>query len=215
MTYIRRPRAKLRLLNYFLLYKISEDQIEDFSRIKMTLHHLFREIERLKTVLDSTEGSETLETRFDSWKEAYEHCIQIHHDHEPDGLESTFEEPDEDDFEKQANLQAMEEELQSTWQAMVRQLPNNLGDRVVDEEQLGFRGIDQYDWSTHVVDSSLSSSWWISQIQANSGEMIVDQASQRLFDTLQGKQRQIFDLVVDYFQKSLNTTELAPSQLLL
>jgi hypothetical protein len=202
ITYKRRPRAKPRLLNYFPLYKTTEDQLEDFCRVKIFLHHPFRAINSLKG-------------QFHGWKEAYQDCIQNHHNHEPDGLDDTFEQPDEDEFESPATSGAMEEELQATWQAMARQLPNNVEDRLIDSNQLGFRDIDQFDWSTHVIECSLDENWWISQIQAHPGEMTVNQASQRLFDTLQGKQRQIFELVVDHYQKSLNITEPVPSQLLL
>ncbi|RFU26990.1 Nucleoside-triphosphate phosphatase, partial [Scytalidium lignicola] len=98
---------------------------------------------------------------------------------------------------------------------MTRQLLNNTGNKLVDPEQLGFQDINQFDWSTHVADPSLDENWWIGQKQANPGEMTVNQASQRLFNTLQDKQHQIFELVVNHYQKTLNIRELAPSQLLL
>ncbi|RFU33151.1 hypothetical protein B7463_g3183, partial [Scytalidium lignicola] len=90
-----------------------------------------------------------------------------------------------------------------------------IGDRLIDSDQLGFHDIDQFDWSTHIAYLSLDGNWWTSQIQANPGEITVNQASQRLFDTLQDKQRQIFELVVDHYQKTLNITEPTPPQLLL
>jgi hypothetical protein len=45
----RRPKAKPRALNYFPRYKAEKNspQFEDYCRIKVTLHHPFREIKDL------------------------------------------------------------------------------------------------------------------------------------------------------------------------
>jgi len=44
-TMARRPRAPPRVLSYYPRYKPSE--LEDYSRVKLTLHVLFRRVEEL------------------------------------------------------------------------------------------------------------------------------------------------------------------------
>jgi hypothetical protein len=60
----KRPRAQPRVLNYFPLYK-AQDHKDDLARVKMLLHHPFRQVKDLLLLGDQP---------FKCWSDAYAYC---------------------------------------------------------------------------------------------------------------------------------------------
>jgi hypothetical protein len=82
-----RPRGKPRVLSYFPIYREAA-QAEYYARVKLMLHHPFRDISDSKTV----EGIE-----YESFYEAYIVCQEVHA--HPDDFYRTLEPLPDDELE--------------------------------------------------------------------------------------------------------------------
>jgi hypothetical protein len=165
----RRPRAPARVLSYFPEYKgdAGSARFGDYYRVKMMLHHPFRDIKDLLN-LDGT-NLEGEGENADNWVEAYARCQLNHGSHESDDLPKEIQVPDDDEFEEASNIGDADDGPQASWQVLAAELPNRHPDRVEDLNLLGHRDIDRaYDWSSHVGKyPELDSDWWDHQKAAH------------------------------------------------
>ncbi|KAN0073157.1 hypothetical protein V8E54_008377, partial [Elaphomyces granulatus] len=189
-----RSRAPERVLNYFPVYK-SDEQPEDYARVKLMLHHPFREIDSLKQFGD---------TSFDSFQEAYEYCQQacIHEDYKYGDVliepEQMFEESETSDDD---------ENVAQSWEALARQLPNrDVATRIEDPDRQFDR---EKDWMPHVGD--LNDEFW-EDMKTDFPADITARSSVSP-EGLERKQRQLFDLIIGHYRNVLAGEN--PSQLLI
>ncbi|EED11952.1 hypothetical protein TSTA_000300 [Talaromyces stipitatus ATCC 10500] len=130
-----------RVLKYFPQYKPGQ-QPEDYARVKLMLHHPFKNISDLLIDPDMCEV-------FKSYTEAYEYCCQNHmDDHKPDYYEEAPR-PEADPFDP---LQSQSDGTQDSWLDLALQLPgNNNIEQIEDPDRLGHRDLDRaYDWLPHI-----------------------------------------------------------------
>jgi len=199
-SYRKRPRAPPRVLQYFPRYKAERDsvQYEDYCRVKMMLHHPFRDIDDL---LNHEDG------KFSTWVDAYAVCRSTHGHHDPDGLPKEIQVPDDDEFEDDSCDGDADDDPdpEGYWQELAAERPNRRADREEDPDRLGHRDIDRVDWSSRVNSyPELDSDWWDHQKTAHPAQLTVAYASTAAVNTLQGKQRQVYDAVVDHYQQTLD-----------
>jgi hypothetical protein len=130
--YELRPGTPSRVLVYFPEYKRERpEQEEDYCRVKMMLHHPFRDVEDLKLV-GSIAGQP-----WGTFKEAYTHCESNHH-HEDDHYDVPG--PPEPDAPPDDEPNAPDDEIRQAWMEMAGHLPQRDGTRVEGPNALG-RGI--------------------------------------------------------------------------
>ncbi|OXV12227.1 hypothetical protein Egran_00012 [Elaphomyces granulatus] len=187
-----RLRAPERVLNYFPVYK-SDEQPEDYARVKLILHHPFREISALKQFGD---------TRFDSFQEAYEYCRQACVHEAMRTIKQMFEESDtsEDD-----------EDVAQSWEALARQLPNrDVATHIEDPDRLGDRQFDrEKDWMHVGRYPDLNDEFW--EVMKTDFPADITARSSASPEGLERKQRQLFDLIIGHYRSVLageNTSQL-------
>jgi hypothetical protein len=189
-----RPRAQNRVVQYYPIYDRVANQ-EQFSRVKLMIHHPFRVPEDLLTVDGSI---------FETFTEAYVHCRLIHvHDH--DGYE---EEPEEDDSSDESGSEPEETpDVDQSWEALAQQRPGrDNATYLVGQDQLGERDIDRdYDWLQHVATELLfDREYWAQTKTDHPAELLaVSSASP---EGLEIKQQQFYDLIVNHYKQYLRSS---------
>jgi hypothetical protein len=134
--YAHRPRANERVLNIFPRYKA--DDVENYGRAKLMLHHPFFELTDLLYIEDLHDEL------CDSFTIAYEaYRAMCDHSQDPDGLGEPVIEPEEslhestpgDVFDDGQNTDA-------EWGEIAAQLPNRAGENIDIQDCLGNRLMD-------------------------------------------------------------------------
>lgn len=103
-----RPQAPNRVLGYFPIYVQSQEP-ENYFRVKLMLHHTHRSFDELLTVEDQT---------FESYAEAYMHCLNVHAGaHEDDYYRSfrELEHPEPDENEEDIDEDGDDNIQQEAW----------------------------------------------------------------------------------------------------
>ncbi|OXV07665.1 hypothetical protein Egran_04570 [Elaphomyces granulatus] len=198
--YELRPGTPSRVLNYFPEYKRERpEQEEDYCRVKMMLHHPFRDVEDLKLV-GSVAGQP-----WGTFKEAYTHCQSNHH-HEDDHYD--VPEPPEPDAPPEDEPNAPDDEIRQAWMEMAGHLPQRDGTRVEDPNALGERDLDRgYDWDFWVARRpELSSDFW--KVMKTDHPATLDGVhSSATVEGLEEKQRELYDLIVGHYERLRHGTE--------
>jgi ATP-dependent DNA helicase PIF1 len=137
---VPRSRALSRILVYFPRYKRDGSRHEDFCRVKMMLHHPFRDVSDVLVV----DGM-----RHETYAGAYAACRQHHpNQHSHDYYQVTEAAVNDDEFED-GELPA--DEVYNSWEALAAVLPD--ADKAGQDalEKLGTRELDlARDWSDKV-----------------------------------------------------------------
>ncbi|KAJ5171639.1 hypothetical protein N7492_004232 [Penicillium capsulatum] len=199
-----RRRAKDRVLRYFPIYDPDKD-VEDFARVKMMLHHPFRDMQDLLSLEDN---------HFPTFTDAYTWCRQAHVGiHEADCYgEITVEDVPEELFED-VDLPEQTPPPQS-WELLARQRPGpNPAERTEDPDALGQRDIDrQYDWTPHIgrcPDDAFPRDYWQQQRALFPATLSNTAAVEP--DSLNEKQWQIYNLIVSHYLQWLKSRCLSVS----
>jgi hypothetical protein len=192
----RITRAKPRILNYFPRYSSDprNNEFENYCRVKLMLSHAYRDPADLKTV----DGS-----AFDTHREAYEYCQQIHAGQHPDDYYSDVIDPEpEEEFEEPEP-----EELQPRdWEELAHELPNRQAE-TEDIDVLGNRDVDLlYSWLPHIgtypdLEDVAPDFWKLKK--AEGGDVDIEQISASAPDSLNIEQRIIFDLFIRHYEAHL------------
>jgi hypothetical protein len=152
--YNLRTRGLDQILNYFPRYPA--DEVDDYGRAKLMLHHPFRQLEDLLFI------EAIHDERCDTYYEAFEFCRK-HYNHprdsfdddmpklEPSVYEDTQEDPDEE------ALNSMDAE----WGRIARVLPDRKSGNTNAWHMLGRCSEDQVDWSERVgTYPDVRDDWW-------------------------------------------------------
>lgn len=187
----RFPEASARILNYFPRYKPAT-QLEDFSRVKLMLHHPHHDIKDLLLVKD---------TACETFEEAYQLCQQMHAGiHADDYYGAVPDAEDIDEFEEDPNHE--DEIIEGDWEELARELPNR-GPETEDIEVLGNRDIDLLkDWSDHVgkYPDLAVGDYWKMKKEFFAISFDVEDISDSAVDRLSSEQRLIYDLFITHLQ---------------
>ena len=218
--YQSRPIAPQRLINYFPRYSPSKD-LEDYSRVKMMMHHPFRRIETLLLKDLDPDGNPDIDDTYDSFTSALISCQNEHIHPELDGVDDGLSPlPDAIDIDEFEGQQEAQDNNDLEWAALAGQRPGRDNTNLEDGNALGHRDIDRlFDWSPCVnTHPDVTPDWWNEQKTAFPKSLEVEYASQTVVDSLNLKQRQIYDLVIDHFEASVaaeQNNSPPPPQLLL
>jgi ATP-dependent DNA helicase PIF1 len=192
--YNLRTRSLDRILNYFPRY--SANEVEDYGRAKLMLHHPFRKLEDLLF-------SEAIhDERSDSYFEAYDMCRErCNHPHdayddplpepEPSVHEDTQEDPDEEALNN----------MDAEWGEVARTLPDRNGGNFDAWDMLGRRPEDRVDWGPRVGSyPDLQDDWWKIQkaehpILARALGVVTP------FWQLEAKQKLLWNTFVDHYNE--------------
>jgi ATP-dependent DNA helicase PIF1 len=200
----RRPRARPRILNYIPRYS-PVGEPEEFARVKLMLHHPFREVSDTCNISGLT---------FETFAAAYEHC-QHNCSHE---LLDSYGDPDLGVDPDDPNLEPLAEAQESSLDELAARRPGFQGD-AVDEDALGDRPIDRvHDWDgdSHTDTFHLNpATYWDDMkrdhpVQPNTRRNT--QPSTRP-NTLQPNQALFYDILINHYDAYLQGRQ--PPQLLL
>ena len=192
--------AKPRVLSFYPIYK-PHVSMEDYSRVKLMLHHPFRHMRQLLEVDGTVYGS---------FAEAYQYCSMAH-SHEPDGYGDDLDTEIEELFEP-ADEDTDEQRILQSWELLAGQLPQrDPAVRLEDADLLGSRNIDlAYDWTSHVGTHEVPPDYW--KLQKDQSPVELRSSSTASRDDLNSKQKQLHDLIVDHYADVLANRR--PQQLL-
>jgi ATP-dependent DNA helicase PIF1 len=120
------PRAKPWVLNYFPRYDPDkETQAQDYFRVKVMLHHPFRDTSHLLLMdLINISGP-----AFTTWQARWRQCVGTgcESNHQPDYLELPSAAAEDDEFEP---AEGEEDNIDASWHEIARQRPNDEGIQV-------------------------------------------------------------------------------------
>jgi ATP-dependent DNA helicase PIF1 len=202
--------GKDRVLNIFPRYRL--DEVEDYGRVKLMLHHPFRDVNDLKHIPGIHDHP--CATFADAWAIADELCEYPPEDR--DGLDESLPEPEPSVHEGTPDDADGDDadSVEEDWELLARQLPARDGTGVNTSEQLGKRAFDlQYAWDDKIgTHPDLTADWWKLTKADNPVDFRVDGAMVTNYEDLEVKQKQLYDLVVDHYT---DTLDLALDQQLL
>ena len=198
--YTRRPRARPRVISYFLHYKSnrSNPQYSDYCYIKLLLHHPWRECENIATIINEFGAPDYIAT--------YKTCEQSHQ-HIPNYLyNKDLEDAREalDDINEFKGCEIDDIELYQSFEALATRTRNEHAIEIKDPNNLGNRELDRdYDWSTH------RGTWpQLDKRTYQQEAQLQPLLSQPLLaatpSSLQSAQRVIYNAVVDHYKYILS-----------
>lgn len=204
----KRPRASARMLNIYPRYdKDSPTEMEDYARVKLQLHHPWRQLEDLRTV----DG-----VNYGSFAAAYASCQLLHHHtdtYDNDPADSQAPEDDEDDTES-----VVEEPSQGSLQAFELYAHRRPGDDLACPEtrdDLGARMFDlEYDWSAHIgLYPEMRDSWWEEMQARYPASHSIKEKDSLTMENLNNGQLQIYHTYCNHFSATLRNENPPPLRL--
>jgi ATP-dependent DNA helicase PIF1 len=209
-TYVVRPRAIPRIINYWPRYSNDPElsSYNDYCRVRLILHHPF---------IDITELLEFDGHSYDSYTDAFQACSLSHthpEDYYTDPKESNEDrEAVESDPESDTDI---EDDLTVPvdFEALSRRNPNRDLTVLIDNEAFASRPLDRlYDWNQHVGTLDIQSSILADLKAANPIDQTVEVDSSP--STLNSAQSQLYSLVIRQYSDILDLPTPIPQQLLL
>jgi len=193
-------KGKPRPVNFFPRYKSNptDDEYEDYCRVKMMLSHPFENVEDLLEV-DGVQA--------ETFQEAYELCCD-NHTHGDDlydelDVDDDEAEPDVDDeFEDVNPSQPTPPAPLADFETYGLARPGDDLTRVEDSDNLGERDSDrEYDWSRHVGKYAIDPLFWDVIKRAFPAEQLLP--SLNSVDLLNREQLKVYNLIVNHYSDYL------------
>jgi ATP-dependent DNA helicase PIF1 len=209
MTWKARPRASLRVINYYPRYSNNPDlpSFTDYCRVKLMLHHPFTDWIDLLTVDGQV---------YRSYTDAFQACLRSRtHTHPQDFYtDPEAESEGSDESEKEREDLTDDDHPLADFEAFARRRPREDFTRTDLLDSLGVREIDRnYDWSLHVGQYNLSSDVWEQVKAENPTTQIITMDSSP--EPLNLEQRKLYNIVVEQYTQELTLDSPFPRQLLL
>ncbi|KID96258.1 ATP-dependent DNA helicase PIF1, partial [Metarhizium majus ARSEF 297] len=192
----RLSKGKPRTVTFFPHYKSNptDDDYEDYCRVKMMLSHPFEKVEDVLEV----DGFQA-----ETFQEAYELCCDSHNH-----VDDLYDELDVDDDDAEFDADEEFEDVNRSqptppapladFEAYGLAHPGNDLTRVEDGDNLGERDSDrQYDWSHHVGKYKINPSFWDVTKRAFPAEQLLPSLNSA--DLLNREQRTVYNLIVDHY----------------
>ena len=193
-------KGKPRPVNFFPRYKSNptDDDYEDYCRVKMMLSHPFENVEDLLEV-DGVQA--------ETFQEAYELCSDnhAHGDDLYDELDVDDDEPEadaDDEFEDVSLSQPTPPAPLADFETYGLARPGDDLTRIVDSDNLGERDSDrEYDWSRHVGKYNIDPLFWDVVKRAFPAEQLLP--SLNSVDLLNREQLKVYNLIVNHYSDYL------------
>jgi ATP-dependent DNA helicase PIF1 len=182
----RRVKAKPRILNFMPRYSpIAEP--DHFARVKLMLHHPFREVDEVLTINGNV---------FDTFTAAYSYCRSTC----SHSLVDSYGLPNLGVDEEDPNLEPPEDLEMDDFDELAGRQPGSQG-LVVDQDGLGNRPLDRlHDWNDPQHDDTFALnplSYWKEMKQSYDGP--APSMANTEPNTLQPKQRLVYDLFTNHY----------------
>jgi hypothetical protein len=192
-------KGKPRPVNFFPRYKSNptDDEYEDYCRVKMMLSHPFENVEDLLEV-DGVQA--------ETFQEAYELCCD-NHTHGDDlydelDVDDDEPEPDADDEFEDVNPSQPTLAPLADFETYGLARPGDDLTRVEDSDNLGERDSDrEYDWSRHVGKYNIDPSFWDVIKRDFPAEQLLP--SLNSVDLLNCEQLKVYTLIVNHYSDYL------------
>jgi ATP-dependent DNA helicase PIF1 len=204
-TWVKRPRAPLRVINYFPRYASnpSSTEYDDYCRVRLMLHHPFQQL----TDLLSFNGCD-----YGSYPDAFYACQRLHT--HPDDFYTDPATDDQDTDSEDDELvpdEGIDEPL-ADFEAFARQRPGNHDLTCSPTDDLGSRELDcAYDWTSHVGrDLTTPDAWDQFKLQNYTEQAVAVDLDP---GPLNPEQRKLYDTVTAQYVQELAGNE--PRALLL
>lgn len=204
-TWVKRPRAPLRVINYFPRYASnpSSTEYDDYCRVRLMLHHPFQQL----TDLLSFDGCD-----YGSYPDAF-YAYQRLHTH-PDDFYTDPATDDQDTDSEDDELipdEGIDEPL-ADFEAFARRRPGNHDLTCSPTDDLGSRELDcAYDWTSHVGrDLTTPDAWDQFKLQNYTEQAVTVDLDP---GPLNPEQRKLYDTVTAQYVQELAGNE--PRALLL
>jgi len=193
-------KGKPRPVNFFPRYKSNptDDEYEDYCRVKMMLSHPFENVEDLLEV-DGVQA--------ETFQEAYELCCDnhAHGDDLYDELDVDDDEPEpdaDDEFEDVNPSQPTPPAPLADFETYGLARPGDDLTRIEDSDNLGERDSDrEYDWSRHVGKYNIDPLFWDVIKRAFPAEQLLP--SLNSVDLLNREQLKVYNLIVNHYSDYL------------
>jgi hypothetical protein len=209
----RFPKARPRVISYWPRYDPKEDEgLDGYSRVKMMLHHPFKEVEDLLTVDGQV---------FDSLVEAYVYCSEQHR-HTNDYYDPVRDEDvdSDSDDDSEADYNGATPEISQGEAGLEADLLYSRlrpgGDDLTCPASLdlGNRTLDRlYDWMCHVDKYKFSTTYW-EEIKAQfPADESINPAGLPLLGDLNAEQRAVYDVLVGHYHSILRGESLPPLEI--
>jgi ATP-dependent DNA helicase PIF1 len=201
-TWTVRPRAPLRVINYFPRYSsdLSSQEYESYCRVRLMLHHPFKQL----TDLLSFGGS-----HYGSYTDALRACRQLHT--HPDDFytdrEADSQDTDSEDSESVGN-ESSDEPL-ADFELFARRRPRNDDLTCSFTDDLGSRELDRaYNWTSHVGrDITTPEAWDQFKLLNHTGQAVTVNSDPGPLNT---EQRKLYDVVTAQYVQELAGNDPRP-----
>jgi hypothetical protein len=202
ITWTVRPRAPLRVINYFPRYSSgpSSQEHDNYCRVRLMLHHPFERF----TDLRSFDGCD-----YGSYTDAFYACRRLHS--HPDDFYTDVVANDQDtESEDESVRNGGDDEPLADFEAFARRRPYNDDLTCSFTDDLGSRDLDRaYDWTSHVGRDITTVEAWDQFKLLNHIEQAVTVNSDP--SPLNTEQRKLYDIVTaQYIQELANNDPLRP-----
>ena len=194
-TWVKRPRASLRVINYFPRYSSipEQEQYKDYCRVRLMLHHPFKRV----TDLLSYNGY-----NYRSYADAFTACRQFHTHPDDFYTDPTTEDQDMDSEDNESVCSEEADGPLATFEAFARRRPGRDDLTCSFTDDLGSREFDRaYDWTSHVGRDVVSPDAWAQfKLQHYSEQAVTVDADPAPLNT---EQRKLYDVVTSQYTQEL------------
>jgi ATP-dependent DNA helicase PIF1 len=203
-TWTVRPRAPLRVINYFPRYSADpvSHEYDNYCRVRLMLHHPF---ERFTDLL-SFDGSDYV-----SYIDAFRACRQLHTHPDDFYTDPVTDDPDTESDEDESACESDDEPL-ADFEAFARRRPGN--DLMCSPtDDLGSRDLDRvYNWTSHIGrDLTALEDWEQFKFLHPTEQAVTVDADPSSLNT---EQRKLYDIVAAQYVQELTSND-PPRPLLL
>jgi Helitron helicase-like domain at N-terminus/PIF1-like helicase len=196
----RRPRAAARIINAFPAYDPeNKDHYNDYCRVKLMLHHPFRQVDELRTNDQDHE--------YEDFAGAFEYCY-AYHNHPADYYDPPPKPPPEDnddDIYTDLTPRLSDPQAPVDFEEWTRMRPGQENIVEWDMDDLGARPLDRlYDWTPHIGKYPVECSWWPIQKQNFPASQSIQSEGLPSVQNLNPLQHQLYNTITTHYAQILN-----------
>ena len=200
-----RPRAPLRVINYFPRYSSdpTSREYDDYCRVRLMLHHPFQQVTDLLSFGGCNYGSHT---------DAFYACRRLHMHPDDFYTDPTANNQDTESEEDESVYNESDNEPLADFEVFARRRPGN-DDLICSlADDLGSRILDRvYDWTSHVGrDITTPEAWDQFKLSHHAEQVVTVDSDPGLLNT---EQRKLYDIVTAQYVQEL-TSDYPPPLLL-
>jgi PIF1-like helicase len=201
-TWTVRPRAPLRVINYFPRYSSDPEsrEYDDYCRVKLMLHHPYENF----TDLLSFDGCD-----YGSYTDAFQACRRLHTHPDDFYTDPVADGQDTDSEDDESVHNESDDEPLADFEAFARRRPGRDDLTCSFTDDLGSRDLDRaYDWTSHVGRNMTTAEAWDQfKLLHHAEQAVTVDADPGLLNT---EQRKLYDVVTAQYVQELASDHPRP-----